>query len=1006
MVVEGREIAANTFFLDPRGKGRKTTGSYYTPPSLVNELIKSALEPVMLARLRAAVPGYDPELVEALKQEERQKAEEALLQIKVVDPACGSGAFLIAANNKLGLELARVRSGSLFPLQKDIQRARRDVLTHCIHGVDLNPMAVELCKVSLWINAAVEDAPLNFLDHHIQCGNSLVGATPELLSQGIPDEAYNPVTGDDKALAASLKRRNRLARVGAVSLPFQVTLISNHAALQRWLEARNQAETKPALAEKAFMEYQASEEKWSTRLPFDLWCAAFFAPLQPGQPIPTTQDVRQAQANPKQVSAELIALARSLAEEHRFFHWHLAFPEVFDQAGQGGFDVVLGNPPWEMINLEEKEFFDGKEDRIVNAGTGAQRKKLIESLALTNPKLYLKFRNALHYSEALSKFFSSSGKYPLTSSGRINLYSIFADLDRALTSRAGRAGFIVPSGLATDYSNRNFFSELVENDQIASLFDFENRKGLFPGVHRSYKFSLLTLRGSVSQGEPNAQFAFFLFHPNEIYEPERTFELSAADFALLNPNTRTCPIFRSSADAELTKKIYQQAPVLINDETGENPWNISFKQGHFNMTSDSHLFRTREQLEAQGFILNGNIFNRGNEVYLPLYEAKMFHQYNHRWATYVNDSTYQVDGLQLSEPSFFVLPRFWVPEQDVEEASTKWNHKWFSSFRNIARSTDERTSICSVIPYSGLGHTGSLFSANNDVLSTLVLIGLFNSFVFDYLIRQKLSGIQFSYFALCQQPVLPPSIFIEKIKSYIYIRIFELTFVATDLIDFSEEIQREFRSLGIIVPEIHGKSNHWSTTFPFIWDEDHRFDIRCDLDALFGHLYNLTRDEFDFILETFPIVRRKDEAQYGEYRTKRVILEKFDAMADDPMLEGACIPLQERVSVLQHPPQPQPTPIAQPSPQKAPQQVETTPPPPAPVKQSLQAPSPQPPVQTSQASLFDAQTDDPETTPLTPSDYTVYRCPLCDKHLPGFSLASHTQELHNGKDPGYILIKK
>jgi len=146
MMINGREIPANTFFLDPRGMGRKTTGSYYTPPSLVNELIKSALEPVLLERLGQAVPGYESDLVDALKPEEAQRAEAALLAIKVVDPACGSGAFLIAADNRLGLELARIRERSQFPSDSTLRHARRDVLAHCIHGVDLNPMAVELCR--------------------------------------------------------------------------------------------------------------------------------------------------------------------------------------------------------------------------------------------------------------------------------------------------------------------------------------------------------------------------------------------------------------------------------------------------------------------------------------------------------------------------------------------------------------------------------------------------------------------------------------------------------------------------------------------------------------------------------------------------------------------------------------------------------------------------------------------------------------------------------------------
>jgi hypothetical protein len=217
-------------------------------------------------------------------------------------------------------------------------------------------MAVELCTVSLWINAAVEDAPLNFLDHHIQCGNSLVGATPELLHQGIPDEAYTPVSGDDKNYARGLKSQNRTERKGQGRLPLKFTIISDPAELSAYIQVRDLAEDQPAQAEQLYRSLQASPDYWEQRLPYDLWCAAFFTPLRSGEAIPTSYDVWQAQANPKLVPEQLRQAARSLAEQQHFFHWHLAFPEVFDAAGKGGFDVVLGNPPWELINLKKRVF--------------------------------------------------------------------------------------------------------------------------------------------------------------------------------------------------------------------------------------------------------------------------------------------------------------------------------------------------------------------------------------------------------------------------------------------------------------------------------------------------------------------------------------------------------------------------------------------------------------------------------------------------------------------------
>ena len=504
--VNGREISANSFFLDPRGMGRKTTGSYYTPPSLVNELIKSALEPVLLERLRQAVPGYESDLVDALTSEEAQRAEAALLAIKVVDPACGSGAFLIAADNRLGLELARIREHSQFPPDSALRHARRDVLAHCIHGVDLNPMAVELCKVSLWINAAVEDAPLNFLDHHIQCGNSLVGTTPDLLRHGIPDEAYNPISGDDKVLASDLKKQNRRERAGQGRLPLKFTLVSDPDELKAYLQVRDLAEDQPAEAEQLYRSRLASPDYWEKRLPLDLWCAAFFTPLRQGEAIPTSYDVWQAQADPKLVPEPLRQAARSLAEQHRFFHWHLAFPEVFDAAGKGGFDVVLGNPPWERVKLQEKEFFEAKDEAIAGALNASVRKKMIAELQKNNPELWEEYHQALHTAEALSKFFHHSGCFPLGGRGDVNLYQVFAEKDRSLMATTGRVGIIVPTGIATDDSNKYLFADLVEKNQIASLFDFENRKKIFADVTGNMKFSLLTLRGDSNLNQSPGKF--------------------------------------------------------------------------------------------------------------------------------------------------------------------------------------------------------------------------------------------------------------------------------------------------------------------------------------------------------------------------------------------------------------------------------------------------------------------------------------------------------------------
>jgi len=576
-VVEGREIPPNTFFLDPRGSERKTTGSYYTHPSLVDELIKSALLPVARERLAAAgLPAIEEGAIgeatagllsdyAGLSAERRAAGEQALLSIKVCDPAAGSGHFLVKANNALAAELARIRSGDEYPDEREVQMARRDVLAACIYAVDLNPMAVELCKVSLWINASVRDRPLSFLDHHIKCGNSLIGAMPELMAGGIPYEAFDPrIVGNDRATANAVRRRNREEQAGQLPLGWRVTLIETHEDLERWRRLSRLAEEQPRLARERYEAYRAADETRRRKLEADFWTAAFFWPLPQGADWAPTQGefVRLRAEGPQALPPEALAQVEALAERYRFFHWHLEFPDVFADDGAGGFDVVLGNPPWERIKLQEKEFFADKAPAIANARTAAERRRLIRDLPRTNPALHAAYTAALRESEATAHFLRASGRFPLTSGGDINTYAVFAGLARQVLAPAGRAGLVVPTGIATDYTYRGFFADLVESGRLASLYDFENRQGLFPGTHRSYKFSLLTLRGSPlpgsGEGVRAAEFAFFLHTVDDLTDAERRFRLSREDLALMNPNTRTVPVFRTRRDAELTRKLYRR----------------------------------------------------------------------------------------------------------------------------------------------------------------------------------------------------------------------------------------------------------------------------------------------------------------------------------------------------------------------------------------------------------------------------------------------------------------
>ncbi|HGW5539175.1 Eco57I restriction-modification methylase domain-containing protein [Pseudomonas aeruginosa] len=649
-----------------QGNARKTSGSYYTPDPLVQELLNSALEPVIRQRIAGA---SDPQA--------------ALLSITVCDPACGSGHFLLAAARRLANHLAQLRAQGT-PSGDDYRQALRDVIGHCIYGVDLNPLALELARMSLWLEAMTPDKPLGFLDHHLQCGDALLGVLdPAILDRGLPDAAFTPLSGDDKTLASELKKQNKRERES-----WQRALASGDLFREEQLAIRTGAVEQ--LTDDDLLQVAAKQARWQqarsaasqSRLArlADLYLGAFLLTKADNQPVPSSRHLWAVANSETEPTLALVeATAREACVLARVLHWWIAFPHI---AAQGGFSVMLGNPPWERIKLQEEEFFASRNSDIANARNKAERSQRIQwlseglltrhlepdrvqtELVCSNERrLYQEFITARRTAEATSAFVhvkgGEGGRYPLTGVGDVNTYALFAETFAQLAGRPGRAGLIVPTGIATDDSTKAFFSAISQSGRLVSLFDFENREGVFPAVDSRQKFCLLTL----GQAEA-ARFVCFATQVSHLADPRRLFTLTPQEFALINPNTRTCPVFRSQLDAELTKKLYRQAPVLIReaqaDENGEivepeaNPWGISF-QRQLDMSNDSHLFLDSDALDR-----------------LPLYEAKMIHQFDHRWATYVEDpsskdglATVDVSEAQKADPTFILRPRYWVEQREV-----------------------------------------------------------------------------------------------------------------------------------------------------------------------------------------------------------------------------------------------------------------------------------------------------------------------------------------------------
>lgn len=994
----GRTDAAST-----AGNARKLTGSYYTPDSLVQELIRSALEPVIEQRL-AANP-VDP--------------DKAILAIRVIDPACGSGHFLLAAARRLAERLALLRSylyglpGSILP--GDYRHALREVVAHCIYGVDRNPMAVELARMALWLEGFEEGRPLDFLDHHLQVGDALLGLTDlDALTRGISKDAFKPLSGDDREVCKALTKTNAVAlKQLTKDLQSQQMLLGmdNASGLQAMRAIEDMPTNTPeqvSIKETRWLAFMQTAAQSPLAQAADVVVGAFLLSktTDRGATVPTSATLHTLLTTPNDITgpaADAVAAARAACAEARVLHWPLAFPQVF---ARGGFDCVLGNPPWEVNQMGEEEFFASRDPNIA-ALAGDSRKKAIESLSKTSPRLWEEFSETSRRIAATNIFFRESGRFPLTTVGKLNTYPLFAETILQIHARDGRAGFIVPTGIATDDSTKAYFGHITQSKQLVSLYDIENRDRLFPAVDSRMKFCLLTLGAS-----EQAEFVCFATQVSQLADERRRFTLTPEDFRLINPNTLTCPVFRSKRDAELTKKLYRAAPVLIYEANAEdnsanagelpaeNPWGITFSQGLFNMTSASHLFKDEE-----------------SPNHLPLYEAKLIHHFDHRWATYTTDpntgtvASRDVTLQEKQDASFSITPRYWVPAREVwlrladlpdelmralkaddghatilavtkvlfgrhltalheeapsitalaawesfvdlhayakdidpeelgvkplkknaggrldeglplpvqqllrlaEEASNlpmppaglsseesaqrlaeRWLKescpKWLMGWRDICRATDERTVIASVVPSVGVGNQMPLMlfgSGEGLSLSALMLANL-SALTFDFVARHKTGGTHMNYFIYKQLPILPPGHYTEDDLSFIIPRVLELTFTATDITPWAENLISQWKlDDGNWKPDTPEPIRR-SPLVPFPFDQERRAVLRAELDAYYARLYGLDRNELRYILdpedvmgndypsETFRVLKDREIREYGEYRTQRLVLEAWD----------------------------------------------------------------------------------------------------------------------------------
>ena len=866
----------HTFTLDhlTAGNERKKSGSYYTPSELIDVVLAEALDPLIDEARHAPDP------------------QTALLELTVVDPACGSGHFVVAAGRRIATALAEVRTGDTEPSPADVRAATADVIERCLYGVDLNDLAIEITKVALWLEAFDAGRPLPFLDAHFRVGNALLGTTPELLKHNVPDTAFAALGDDDKTWTTKLRARNKAERkADADQLSFEFGAETLNVETAQFHRAAQEADTGTIadlatlrVRADAWRKLESSLDLKAAKLLADAWCAAFVQPKTGAQSSGhgiTYATLRNLSESPQTVSDNVIRQIRELARQYRFFHWHLEFPGIFTVGGadtqdattswSGGFSCVIGNPPWETLQLEDKQFFSnlGRSD-ISEAPNAAARKKLIASLATSDPHLYKRYREAARESEATTHLVRG-GRYPLTATGKINTYSVFAETMCTIVGSSGAAGIITPTGLATDSTTAAFFANTLSAKRLYAFYDFENEAKIFRDVHHSYRFSVTVMTGP-GRSVSKARFAFLIRHIADL--DSKRFALAPNEVLRMNPNTGTLPMFRSRIDADITLGIYDRHRVLIrDDDPSGNLWRLSFSQGLFNLSSDADLFRPQEDLADLNF--NGWSYKGGGKEFLPLYEAKMFSHYDHRFSTYSGATPAQLNVRSLpriseadhDDPDVEPLARYWVDRSEVKaRLAGKWDRNWLLAWRDVTRANNERSFVPSVIPCTAAGNS-ILLAFPGDSLQGILLHAVWSTYVFDYVARQKQSGTHMQYFITKQLACPKPAVFEDdtpwqrstSLREWVKPYVLELTYTSARLAPYA----KEFGDDGA----------------PFHWRPERRALLRADLDAGFFHVYELDRDEAEHVLDSFTVVRKYDERDFSEFRTKRLVLEAYDRMA-------------------------------------------------------------------------------------------------------------------------------
>lgn len=906
-----RVYSEGEYYLSLWGGTRKGTGTFYTKPQLAVPTVHKTLEPL--------VYNTDSD------GNKIPKTPGEILSVKLCDISCGSASFLVASTHyltdalyqalvfhasiiditdykrktlPLGLIANTPVTESFLPCSPDEDgfeekvkvRLRRYIVENCIYGVDINPMAVELARLSLWIETMDRSLPFEFLDHKIKVGNSLVGARLDTF-QEYPLAAWLREGGDKthssslhhvkdtwtKAIKEKLNKviKPELIRMireiaGQLSFSFdneQVKPLETHEELLKvYLSIHDQSASFYGLEkkERIYNESIINNSRYHRlKEAMDLWCAIWFWPLDKLDLVPTPVSFYTP-------GEETIQISRQVALQHKFFHWEIEFPDVFCN-GRSGFHAVVGNPPWEISKPNSKEFFSrydpmyrsyGKQLAIVKQKEYFKASADIETSwikyvsdfkALSNyfSTVFSPFgdrfasqesvislersrikNDSLHSTwqskrEKHSGFLSKPATYRYQGSADLNLYKLFLERSYSLVSDHGRLGMIVPSGIYSDYGSKDLRELFLYYSNWEWLFSFENKEAIFD-IHRSYKFNpVIVSKGGVTQ---NIKTAFMRHNISEWENPGKVIEYSLESVKKFSPFNLSLLEINKKREAEIIEKIYSNS-VLLGDK-GPDGWGFEYST-EFHMTADSKLFHNRNKLLEKCYVqdLYGRLIGPEGDIMLPLYEGRMITQYDFSAKGWVSGSGRTAVWRSIPFSEKIIEPQFMISGENCSMDYLKTK----TCFMGIGSATNSRSMHSCALDDIPCGNSvPTLITKSFPGYYNLALTSILNSFSYDFILRKKMAGVNLNFFVIEDTPILNSNDNYIKFLGYIASR---LTFV-----------HNKFSVQWILLKRHYGNYNVENLKSTWALTIHERLRIRSIIDAIVANQFGISFEDMKTIL--------------------------------------------------------------------------------------------------------------------------------------------------------------